>query len=248
MAVGGEVGGRDDDGSDRPPVDVARRGVHAANELVDRLVRSVDGDRDDTPDGARRNGESPDDGARDGPGASDDGAHFGAADDLLQAWIQVVRLGIDTFGRLRPGGGTGHERSATVPTIDTGGAASGVVRIEVGPSDAGPDAGPEVDAAEVWLHNRSTEPVAGLALHWGDLRASDGSVMPAAWVQVEPAVVDLPARSSRGIAVSLDADLTGVAGGPDLPAGTFRGVVLATGIADAWLPIEVVVSAPRHEG
>jgi hypothetical protein len=29
----------------------------------------------------------------------------------------------------------------------------------------------------------------------------------------------------------------------DLPVGTYRGVVLAAGIPDAWLPVEVVVAA-----
>ena len=62
-------------------------------------------------------------------------------------------------------------------------------------------------------------------------------MLPAASVRFDPPVVDLPARSSRGVDVSVDADL---------PAGTYRGVVLAAGIPDAWLPVEVVVAAPRR--
>jgi hypothetical protein len=72
-------------------------------------------------------------------------------------------------------------------------------------------------------------------LHCGDLRAADGAVLPAVSVRFDPPDVDLPARSSRGVGVSVDTDV---------PVGAFHGVVLATGIPDAWLPIEVVVTAP----
>jgi hypothetical protein len=53
-------------------------------------------------------------------------------------------------------------------------------------------------------------------------------------VRFDPPLVDLPARSSRGVGVSVDDDAS---------PGTYRGVVLASGIPDAWLPIEVVIAA-----
>ena len=93
--------------------------------------------------------------------------------------------------------------------------------------------------AEVWLHNGSEAAYADVGLHCGDLRASHGGVLPAASVRFDPSVVDLPARSSRGVVVSVDADV---------PPGTYRGVVLAAGVPDAWLPIEVVVAAEGREG
>jgi hypothetical protein len=48
-------------------------------------------------------------------------------------------------------------------------------------------------------------------------------------------VAELPARSSRGIAI-------GVGGweGRAEP-GTYRGIVMVTGLADVWLPVTVVV-------
>jgi hypothetical protein len=250
-------------------VDVERRGVLAANELVDRLVRSVDGNRGSAA-GPERVGDGADDRGSGGGGRADDplgasapepdtGApssgreppaapHLGAADDLLQVWLQVVRMGLETFGRLLPPGGAGGRADgAERPTVETGGATSGIVRIEVAAGAAAPEDRPTEDPstvegrrrpdAEVWLHNRTRDPMAGVALHCGDLRAADGAVLPAASVRFDPAVVDLPARSSRGVGVSVDTDV---------PVGAFHGVVLATGIPDAWLPIEVVVvAAPR---
>jgi hypothetical protein len=103
------------------------------------------------------------------------------------------------------------------------------------PSDGGTDRA----AAEVWLHNGSAADYSEVALHCGDLRASDGAVLSAASVRFDPSVVDLPARSSRGVAVSVSADV---------PPGTYRGVVLAAGVPDAWLPIEVVMAADQREG
>jgi hypothetical protein len=91
----------------------------------------------------------------------------------------------------------------------------------------------------VWLHNGSGAAYSDVGLHCGDLRASDRTVLPAASVRFDPSVVDLPARSSRGVVVSVDADV---------PSGTYRGVVLAAGVPDAWLPIEVVVAAEGREG
>jgi hypothetical protein len=64
-------------------------------------------------------------------------------------------------------------------------------------------------------------------------------VLPATSVQFDPSVTDLPARSSRGVVVSLNTDP---------PTGTYRGVVLAAGVPDAWLPIEVVKTADPPEG
>jgi hypothetical protein len=216
-------------------VEVQRRGLLAANELVDRLVRSVDGD---DVDGA----EPPDESAgssgsrRDSSMAPSAG---GPADDLVRVWVEVVRLGLETFGNFLMPTGPGRPGSSShVATLDVATAAStGVVRVVMpGP----PPSGGSTDraSAEVWLHNGSAAAYSDVALHCGDLRSSDGAVLPAASVRFDPSVMDLPARSSRGVVVSV---------GADVPSGTYRGVVLATGVPDAWLPIEVVNTAERHE-
>jgi hypothetical protein len=91
----------------------------------------------------------------------------------------------------------------------------------------------------VWLHNGTAEAKTGLRLHAGDLRAHDGSTLPASALRFDPPSLDeLPARSSRGVIVTAD-----VADG--LPAGVYRGVLLVAGAPDVWLPIVVTVASGR---
>lgn len=241
------MGDRHDNGGDRRSgpapdrlsgaralVEVERRGLLAANELVDRLVRSVDGGHDDGAGPPRTDaGTAPS--RRDSAGPP----RLGPADDLMRLWVEVVRLGIDAFGHLlTPAGPHRPDHGGHVATVDTSGAATGVVRIILAPPEPSSTDGTDRPSAEVWLHNGSHAPCSGVALHCGDLRAADGAVLPAASMRFEPPLVDLPARSSRGVEVSVD----GV-----VPSGTYRGVVLAAGIPDAWLPLEVVVTDRRRE-
>ncbi len=213
-----------------------RRGLLAANELVERLVRSVDGDRD-SPAGPHDTSAGEAALHRDAAAPS----AGGLTDDLVRLWVEVVRLGLDTFGplltRAGPGGPEGDARGATLDVATA--ASTGVVRVSVVPPAPSSDGGTDRAGAEVWLHNGSAADYSDVALHCGDLRASDGAVLPAASVRFDPSVVDLPARSSRGVAVSV---------GADVPPGTYRGVVLAAGVPDAWLPIEVVMGDDQHEG
>jgi hypothetical protein len=214
-------------------VEVQRRGLLAAGDLVDRLTRTLDGD---TGDGGG-SGRPPGDVAA-GAAASDSGSPGSAAraaDDLVQLWMDVVRLGLDLFGQVvaprpdvRPDGG------ADGATVDLAtGASTGLVRIRVTSPEPGSGGRGSVGSRqEIWMHNGSGEHFTGLALHCGDLRASDGSVLPAGAVQFDPQVIDLPARSSRGIVVSVQADA---------PPGIYRGVVLTAGLPEVWLPIEVVM-------
>ena len=216
-------------------VDVQRRGLHAANELVDRLIRSVDRDSEGS-DGAEADTLAA--GSQHNTPAGSSAA--GPTDDLVRLWVEVVRLGLETFGHfLTPRVPGRSDNGSRVATLDVGTAAStGVIRIAVFPT---PSAGESTDRAnaEVWLHNGSAAAYSAVALHCGDLRASDGAVLPAALVSFDPSITDLPARSSRGVVVSVSADVA---------PGTYRGVVLVAGVPDAWLPIEVVKNADQHEG
>lgn len=153
----------------------------------------------------------------------------------MRAWVQFLRLGLDAFGHLLPAEGAGgRDDGAHAALVDTRGVTTGMVRISVTRAGSTSADGTGQPRAEVWLHNGNRAPCLGVALHCGDLRAADGAALPAASVRFDPPLVDLPARSSRGVGVSVDADAS---------PGTYRGVVLATGIADAWLPIEVVIAA-----
>jgi hypothetical protein len=245
------VDDRQDIGRDRRPesrldpakgvqalADVQRRGLLAASELAERLVRSVDGEgqgagraaHDDTAAGR----SAPRHDTPIAPSAA------GPVDDLVRLWGEVVRLGLETFGQfLRPGVPGRPDSGSGIATLDVGtGTSTGVVRVVVSPMPL-PDASTDRADAEVWLHNGSAEAYYEVALHCGDLRASDGAVLPAASVRFDPSVTDLPARSSRGVVVSVQAEL---------PPGTYRGVVLAAGVPDAWLPIEVVKTADQPKG
>jgi len=220
-------------------VEVQRRGLLAAGDLVDRLIRSVDGEGDER-DGRREDVPAGAAAARPQGGPS---PAVGATEDLMRRWIEVVRLGLDAFGQfLAPGAGGGADAGTGHATVDLAtGASTGVVRLEVvrrSPSSEAGGGRAVGGGVEVWLHNGSGQAYAGLVLHCGDLRASDGGALPSTAVRFDPHVLDLPVRSSRGVLVSVDADV---------PPATYRGVILATGVPDVWLPIEVAVAAESTE-
>jgi hypothetical protein len=246
------VGDRRDNGSgDRrsPPwldpaagvqalVDVQRRGLLAASDLVDRLVGSVDGDSAGV-------GDVP---AAASPGAGGDAQPAaGATEDLVRLWVDMVRLGLDAFGGLLTPEATGPSRGPGGATVDVATARStDVVRLTVG-RGAAADGEADVEAGvEVWLHNGSGQAYTGLLPHCGDLRTSDGGVLPAAAVGFDPPVVDLPARSSRGVVVTVTSSANGsgdvsAGGRVGAPPGTYRGVILVGGLPEVWLPVEVAV-------
>jgi hypothetical protein len=205
----------------RALADVQRRGLRAAGELVDRLVSSVDGDRDGDDDAAA-------------PGQGPVGPSFGSVDELVRVWLELVRLGIDVIGQAATAQPPRNhaDGGAQGATVDVGSHRSrGSVCLEVRAGDPS-SSEPEV---EVWLHNGTADAYRGIRLHCGDLRAHDGRTLPADAVRFEPPVVDLPARSSRGVTVhATAADLAA--------AGTYHAMILAAGAPGVWLPLEVDVS------
>ena len=236
--------------------DIQRRGLQAAGELVDRLVGDADRhaaatsaddretgapDRDHSdehdPHGAHGAHE-----AHGAPGGSPAAALFEVWLDLLQRGFQAVT---DARGTAVVPTSNGHRGA----TVDLGaGLTTGTVRIEAAGGDGGSSGGDVEDdrsgdgraEAEVWLHNGTAEPRANVSLHCGDLRAHDGSLLPAGAVRFDPdRVGELPARSSRGVVVSAVLHA-------DQPAGVYRGVILATGVPDAWLPLEIVVGGTER--
>jgi hypothetical protein len=247
-------------------LEVQRRGLHAAGELVDRLVRAVDGpDADPHGDGApadaaRRAGPDgrtaptgPGPAAGPGGDASHDRQDAGgeALDQIARAWADWVRRGLSVFDGAAGGdppaaspGGTptaGSPAGAPGPApgsdvaLDAEGAI-GVVRLVARPdhpAGAASPVGPVAGSAEVWLHNRGAVDRTAVALHGGPLLGSDGAMLPADAVHLDPAVVDLPARSSRGITVTVRSEAA---------PGTYRGVVVASGAPEAWIAVEVAVT------
>ena len=88
--------------------------------------------------------------------------------------------------------------------------------------------------AEVWLHNRGPVDMGKVVLRSGDLLSHEGSVITARSMRLEPDIVPMPARSSRGVTVEVDID-------ENVAPGSYRGMLVADGHPDVWLPIELVV-------
>jgi hypothetical protein len=189
--------------------DIQRRGLRAAGELVDRLIVAVDGDGgpgDPMDDKPRPTTASP-------------------TVDLMRVWLELLQRGVEALEGATGGGGLSGRATADVGA----GTATGVVRIRLD--------GERRAAAEVWLHNGTAEAIADLAFHCSELRAADGTSLPADAIRFSPPGVDeLPARSSRGIAVT-------AARPSEAAAGAYRGVILVAGAPDVWLPLEVKILA-----
>jgi hypothetical protein len=77
--------------------------------------------------------------------------------------------------------------------------------------------------------------VGPLRLSAGDLRASDGTLLGARTLRFDPPeAAVLPARSARGVVLSLAAE-------EPLEPATYRGVVQAEGAQDLWVTLEIEV-------
>jgi hypothetical protein len=230
------MGGRPDGGGEtRPPwaslfdpvanaqafADVQAQGLRAASELIERLARSVDGDESAPTEATADKG-----GEQDGESAT---APSSDAARLIEVWIELLQRASTSFART-------SGRSASNPRLEidleTG---SGPSRLRLDVDSAGSlTAGP----AEVWLHNGTPAALGPLALRCGDLCAPDGETLAAELVCDPTALAELPARSSRGVA------LTVVKNG-ELRAGTYRGLIQVDGAPKVWLPVEIgVTGAP----
>lgn len=221
--------------------DIQQRGLRAAGDIVDRLIGAVDGVEAEqevmTADAAGADGErmavpaSPNRPNQASPNA-----------DIAQIWLDLFRRGLQAMAIVaRPGGAaTPRNHAVALAALDAG-RPTGLVRIRVTRFDSGP-AEPATSnmtapgSAEMHVHNGTTEPIHGLRVHCGDLRAHDGASLPASAVRFDPPSLDqLPARSSRCVLVEADVC-------EDMPSGVYRGVILVTGAPDVWLPLEVTLA------
>lgn len=99
--------------------------------------------------------------------------------------------------------------------------------------------GPGGTAGEVWLHNRGSDDIESVGLRCSDLLAHDGAKIAADAIRFTPEKFALPGRSSRG--VELRVNVT-----PDVARGFYRGMLLAGGYPDLWLPITLTLRAPAE--
>jgi hypothetical protein len=92
-------------------------------------------------------------------------------------------------------------------------------------------------SAEVWLHNRGPDDRADVRLHCSDLLSHEGNVIRAEAARMDTAVVPMPRRSSRGVAIRIDV-------APEVRPGVYRGTLLASGHPDLWLSLGLTVRLP----
>ena len=218
--------------------EIQRRGLRAAGELVDRLTAGG-------ADGGEEGRATEANGASGTVARSQGGSPGGSPPaDLLQLWIDVFQRGLQAMAAMARPDGQPPAGGESITTADLGrGSVTGAVPLTMRAArssdrSAGSDGQPgRTGSAEVWLHNGTPDEMSRLRLHCGDLRAHDGSILPASALRFEPPSLDLiPARSSRGVVVVADV--------PDgAPGGVYRGVLLVAGAPDVWLPISVSVAS-----
>lgn len=197
---------------------VQAEGFHAASELVDRFVRMVA----TRPDGSARTVRH-----TTGLSAEQRADLLGATDvePLIRSWWAMV-------GQFLMGGAAQTPAQSTTisPALDVAGsAATGAVQSQ---AEAGGTA-----TAEVWLHNAAEHDLGRIRLRCSELMADDGSVIERAAVRLRPKSVPVPARSSRGVCLTIKL-------AKKTKPGLYRGMVLVEGRPQLWLPVALTVRPP----
>lgn len=190
------------------------QGMRAAGELVDRFVHRGTGD------------------AATGPPAGERRADLLGALDLEP----LVRSWWSMFGQFLAGSG-GAVRDSAEPAATCGPPDPEVPGLQASGRLELTLSAPGVGIAEIWLHNMTTDDLDEVTLRCSDLLADHGGVLSADQVSFRPQRAAMPGRSSRGVEVRFEADRV-------TAAGRYRGMVLAEGYPDLWLPVVLTVCAP----
>lgn len=98
---------------------------------------------------------------------------------------------------------------------------------------------PGSTTGEIWLHNRESDDRAQVRLRCSELLGHQGEVIGADAVRADPAVVPMPRRSSRGVAITVDV-------GAEVRPDIYRGTLLAADYPDLWLPVVLTVLAQNR--
>lgn len=192
--------------------EIQARGFRAASEVVNRFVRMADRLTVDSTAERRQAGASEDENrsATKNPEVGLD------LDKLLGTWQGMVG---QLAGSLQSGSASPAERADfNLENAD----ASGQISLEI--------SGTGTVAAEVWLHNGGEEDFGKVRLRCSPLMAHDGTVLPAGVVRFEPIIVQMPARSSRGVTIEIEIN-------EDIAPGRYRGILMVEGHTDVWLPV-----------
>ncbi|KUI22724.1 hypothetical protein AU193_10485 [Mycobacterium sp. GA-1285] len=139
-------------------------------------------------------------------------------EQLTRAWWSMV-------GQFLLGGGRARE---TELDLSGPGGQQGVVLESTIPGRA---------ETVVWLHNRTDEDFGRIRLRCSDLLARSGSVISSHELVLDPEVLEMPPRSSRGIAVALEVS-------DSTQPGVYRGTLLVDADDSLWLPVALTMRAP----
>jgi hypothetical protein len=193
---------------------IQAEGFRAASRIVDRFVRAVGSDGDGQAAAPSSDTGSDVPTASGVPGLQD-------LEGLTRAWWSAVG---QLLLRSMPGTARSDGRPVSLDLNDT--ESHGAVNLEVA-------AGGSAETV-VWLHNRGPDDRADVRLRCSDLLSHDGNVIPADAVLLDTAVVPMPRRSSRGVAITVTV-------APEALPGVYRGTLLASGHPDLWLAVVVTV-------
>jgi hypothetical protein len=199
---------------------IQAEGFRAASRIVDQFVRVV---RSST------NGEAtatPADSSNGNAAVNPNDAAVGSSEleRLTRAWWSMVGQSLLRSTPLTP---TAGSESVSLDVNNSGSRRAINLEAPVGGSAN----------SEVWLHNRGPDDRGDVRLRCSDLLSHEGKVIGADAVRMDPVVVPMPTRSSRGVAITIDV-------APEVPPGVYRGTVLASGHPDLWLPMMLTVRLP----
>jgi hypothetical protein len=195
---------------------IQAEGFRAASRIVDRFVNAVGSDGE-----GQTTAPSPE------VGASSDGRDTAGVpglqdlEGLTRAWWSAVG---QLLLRSMPGTARSDGHPVSLDVNNTG--SNGAVNVEAA---VGGSAG-----TEVWLHNRGPDDRPDVRLRCSDLLSHDGNLIRADAVLIDTAVVPMPRRSSRGVAITVNV-------APEVLPGVYRGTLLASGHPDLWLPVVLTV-------
>lgn len=194
---------------------IQAEGFRAASQIVDRFIRIV----------------TPEAGAEGGGGTPEQVVTSAAASNVVSDLEALTRSWWSMVGRMllqsTPKAGAGGDSATTLDLANAESTGQVDLVAVVGGSAS----------TEVWLHNRSADDLGEIALRCSDLLSSEGHLFQAESITLEPAIVPMPARSSRGIAMN-------VLVAEYVRPGLYRGTLLVEGHPRLWLPVELVVSMP----
>jgi hypothetical protein len=194
---------------------IQAEGFRAASQIVDRFIRIV----------------TPEAGAEGGGGTPEQVVTSAAASNVVSDLENLTRSWWSMVGRMllqsTPKAGAGGDSATTLDLANAESTGQVDLVAVVGGSAS----------TEVWLHNRSADDLGDIALRCSDLLSSEGHLFQAESITLEPAIVPMPARSSRGIAMNVRV-------AEYVRPGLYRGTLLVEGHPRLWLPVELVVSMP----